>query len=59
MSQPIKSIMLTNKYIILEMLKSNQKINYDCFYKRDIEHMLEVLREEYKRLLKNENKEEI
>ena len=52
-----------NKYIMLDLLKSDKKINYAGFYKSDLEDMLEILRKEYKEALKEidkiKNKEEL
>lgn len=53
MSEPIRTI---NRYALAEILKSDREIDYNCFYKRQIEEMVEILREEYKKLLKEKNK---
>lgn len=53
MSEPIRTI---NKYALAEILKSDREIDYNCFYKRQVEEMVEILREEYKKLLKEKNK---
>ncbi len=45
-------VRMMNEYIIDEMLKSDQEINYDNFYKDDLIQMLKVCREKYKELLK-------
>lgn len=52
MSEPIRTI---NRYALAEILKSDREIDYNCFYKRQIEEMVEILREEYKKLLKEKN----
>lgn len=46
-----------NKYIMLDLLKSDKKINYAGFYKSELEDMLEILREEYEELLKDFNEQ--
>lgn len=48
MSEPIRTI---NRYALAEILKSDREIDYNCFYKRQVEEMVEILREEYKKLL--------
>lgn len=53
MSEPIRTI---NRYALAEILKSDREIDYNCFYKRQVEEMVEILREEYKKLLKEKNK---
>lgn len=47
MTAPIKTI---NKFAMQEILRSDRKIDYDCFYKVQIAEMVEVLREGYKEM---------
>ena len=43
-------LMNLNKYIVIEMMKSDKLINYNAFYKNDLIFMLQILREEYKKM---------
>lgn len=49
-------VRVMNEYQIDEMLKSEDEINYDNFYKDQLIDMLKVCRDKYKKELERKNK---